>query len=326
MRRKGKRGSNNNSAAGSLTLVECKSPKQCAGLGQNEMTVVLRNYRKDGRAFWNELTLSPIQDAGGRVSHFVGIQHDVTTRVESEFKLRESEKLVAVGRLAALIAHEINNPLEAITNLIYLAQQTTSAEETNEYLHQAARELQRLTLISSRSLRFSRQSIKPQLTSPSELLESVLGLNQSRFQNYSITIMRRAYRARSIVCMESEIRQVLNNIISNAIDAMSLAGGQLFVQIRNATDFRSGRAGILFTLADTGCGMTRETQNAIYKAFFTTKGINGMGLGLWISSEIVDRNKGYIKVRSCTLTPQAGTVFEVFLPLACPEHQITPPL
>jgi two-component system, sporulation sensor kinase C len=288
---------------------------------QSESIVVLRNYRKDGTPFWNELALSPIQDSYGRVTHFVGIQNDVSTRVEAESRLRESEKLAAVGRLTASIAHEINNPLEAITNLIYLAQQTTSAEETNKYLHQADGELKRLRLISSRSLRFSKQSRNPQLTNPSELLDTVLALNESRFNNHSITIRRREHPAQSIVCIESEIRQVLNNLISNAIDAMSVAGGQLSVRIRNATDWRSGRDGILMTLADTGCGMTRDTQNAMYKAFFTTKGTKGTGLGLWISGEIVDRHEGYLKVRSSTGPRHAGTLFEFFLPLEYPGNQ-----
>ena len=281
---------------------------------EREVTAVLRNYRKDGTPFWNELSLSPIRNREGRLTHFVGIQTDVTARVEFEMALRESEKLAAVGRLASSIAHEINNPLESLMNLIYLAQHTDPTSGQEDYLRQADRELQRVKLITSQSLRFYKQSTKPQAIGCTELLVSVLDLYQTRLENSMVKVERRERSTQSIVCMESEIRQVLNNLVSNAIDAMHGTGGTLYVRSREATEWRGAAKGVLITIADNGGGMSPETMKDMYKAFFTTKGIKGTGLGLWISSEIVERHRGRLRVRSRQAGERSGTVFELFLP------------
>jgi two-component system sporulation sensor kinase C len=151
---------------------------------KRETLVILKNYRKDGTPFWNELSLSPIRNRHGMLTHFVGIQTDVTARVEFEDALRESEKLAAVGRLASSIAHEINNPLESVMNLIYLAQMPGSdAQSVKTYLSMADKELQRVKVITSQSLRFYKQSTKPQVTGTKELLNSVVDVYQARLQN-----------------------------------------------------------------------------------------------------------------------------------------------
>jgi len=283
---------------------------------KRETVTVLKNYRKDGTPFWNELSLSPIQNREGEVTHFVGIQTDVTARVEFEAALRESEKLAAVGRLASSIAHEINNPLESVMNLIFLARRTNDSVEMHRYLNVADQELKRVALITAQSLRFYKQSTKPQAVHPAELLNSVLSMYGSQLENARVSVERRDEdRAGSpIVCLDSEIRQVLNNLVRNAIDAMRGSGGTLRVRSRDATDWRSGARGVLITVADTGSGMSPETQRNIYTAFFTTKGISGTGLGLWISDEIVRRHHGRLLVRSSQRPGRSGTVFELFLP------------
>ena len=281
---------------------------------QREVLVVLKNYRKDGTFFWNELSLSPIRNREGQVTHFVGIQTDVTARVEFEAALRESEKLAAVGRLASSIAHEINNPLESVTNLLYLAQHGADLKETRQYLGQADRELQRVASITSQSLRFYKQSTKPQAISAGELLHAVLDLYESRADNSHVTIERRERSVDSIICLESEIRQVLSNLVRNAIDSMHGSGGRLLVRSREATDWRTGGEGIVITIADTGSGISAQTMRNLYKPFFTTKGIAGTGLGLWISSEIITRHQGRMKVRSSQDGRRHGTVFQMFLP------------
>ena len=282
---------------------------------RSEVTVVLRNFRKDGTPFWNEISLSPIRNCEGVVTHFVGIQTDVTTRVEFEAALRESEKLAAVGRLASTIAHEINNPLESVMNLVYLAQHSDTYEESQAYLVTADQELQRVKLITSQSLRFYKQSSRPQAIGSTELLTSVFDLYHSRLMNGHITLDRRDRAVESIVCMESEIRQVLNNLVSNALDAMSgRHGSRLLVRTREGTDWRSGRPGVFLTIADTGTGIPPEVLKNIYKAFYTTKGLRGTGLGLWISSEIVERHQGRLLVRSSQRAEMPGTVFQLFLP------------
>jgi two-component system sporulation sensor kinase C len=283
---------------------------------EREVTVVLKNFRKDGTPFWNELSLSPIRNRESKVTHFVGIQTNVTSRVEFEAALRESEKLAAVGRLASSIAHEINNPLESVMNLVYLAQHSDSLAQSQDYLAIADKELQRVKHITSQSLRFSRQSSKAQSIGCTELLTSVLDLYQSRLMNGHITVQRRDRSTQSVVCMESEIRQVLNNLVSNAIDAMYPQGaGRLVVRTREGTQWRTQRRGVILTIADTGSGIASEVMSNMYKAFYSTKGIGGTGLGLWISSEIIDRHQGRLTVRSSERPGYSGTVFQLFLPL-----------
>ena len=285
---------------------------------EREVVAIIKNFRKDGTSFWNELSLSPIRNRDGELTHFVGIQTDVTARVEFEAALRESEKLAAVGRLASSIAHEINNPLESVMNLLYLAQKTGSRDEMMSYLAQADKEVQRVSLITSQSLRFYRQSTKPQAVRCNDLLESVLDLYESRAVNSHVVIERQERSRESIVCLESEIRQVLNNLVRNAIEAMHGSGGRLLIRSRDSTDWRSGAAGVTMTIADTGGGISPQTMQQLYKAFFTTKGAAGTGLGLWISSEIVMRHHGRLLVRSSQRTGYSGTVFSLFLPLQGP--------
>ena len=279
---------------------------------KRETLVIVRNCRKDGTEFWNELSLSPIRNAAGEVTHFVSIQNDVTSRIAFEEALRESEKLAAAGRLAASIAHEINNPLEAVTNLLYLMRGKCDAE-AGGYLETAEKQLNAVSHITAQSLRFYRQSTRATAIRPVDLISSVLDLYDGKFIQRGIKVSRKDRMSESIVCLESEIRQVLNNLIRNAMDAMS-DGGSLAIRTREATQWRAGVKGIVITIADTGSGMNLETIPNIYKAFYSTKGIFGTGLGLWVSSEIVDRHHGHLGVRSRTLPGSSGTVFTLFLP------------
>ncbi len=282
--------------------------------GQEAVTI-LRNYRKDGTFFWNEFSLSPIRNRDGQLTHFVGIQNDVTARVEFESALRESEKLAAVGRLAASIAHEINNPLEAVTNLLYLARYSPEPAEVSRYLELADTELRRASLITSQSLRFYKQSTKPTTVRLSAILESVLELFRGKIENAGIAVERRLRMAKANVCLESEIRQVLSNLIRNAIDAMKgRGGGRLLVRTREATDWRTGARGTAVTVADTGSGISQQTMKRLFTAFFTTKGAAGTGLGLWVSSEIIQRHDGRLLVRSSQRSGASWTVFQLFLP------------
>jgi PAS domain S-box-containing protein len=282
--------------------------------GQREVTTLLRNYRKDGTLFWNELSLSPIRNRQGVVTHFVGIQNDVTARIEYENTLRESEKLATAGRLAASIAHEINNPLEAVTNLLYLARTADQPTDTLRYVKQAEIELQRVALLTSQSLKFYRQSTAPTVVRPGELLESILDLYTGRLDATGIRLQLRESTQVPIACLESEIRQVLSNLIRNAIDAMRPSGGRLIVRTRATTNPRTGKPRVVFTIADTGCGMSPITLKRMYDAFYTTKGIHGTGLGLWVSQEIVARHRGHLTVRSRNEGPTTGTVFQLSLP------------
>ena len=241
---------------------------------------------------------------------------DLTGLRQTESALRESEKLAAVGRLAGSIAHEINNPLEAVTNLLYLLHHDVQEPALKQLVATAQEELGRVSHIVTHTLRFHRQATKPTLTKISVLLESVLALYRGRIANGDIQVAMRLRGSQPLLCYEGEIRQVLANLIGNAIDASS-RGGRLLLQERETVDWRTGRPGVAVTVADTGCGMSDETREKAFKAFYTTKGIGGTGLGLWISDEIVQKHHGRMLVRSRSgEAGRTGTVFMMFIPYA----------
>ncbi len=239
---------------------------------------------------------------------------DISDAKKAEAALIQNEKLAAVGRLAASIAHEISNPLESVTNLLFLARSSEDHGELQEYLATAERELRRVSVISSQTLRFYRQHTKPQSVTAHDLIESVLSIFQGRLINSGIDVQLRLRAQQLIACYDGEIRQVLNNLIGNAIDAMATSGGRLLVRTRDAEDLKIGQPGIQITVADTGTGMTPKVLQRLFEAFFTTKGIGGNGLGLWISKEIIDRHQGRLQVRSSQQAAVPGTVVTLFLP------------
>jgi len=183
-----------------------------------------------------------------------------------------------------------------------------------EYLSLAEQELRRASAITSTTLRFHRQSTRPAEVLCEELIESVLGIHRSRMQNVGIVIEQRQRSARPVLCSDGEIRQVLSNLVGNATDAMQNGGGRLLLRSREAHDWRTGQPGVMVTVADTGPGMSRTTLAHAFEAFYTTKGMSGTGLGLWISKEIVERHRGRLCVRSSQRQGRTGTVFTLFLP------------
>jgi PAS domain S-box-containing protein len=261
----------------------------------------------------------PDRDVDGRVRGVIVHGIDITERKRGEQVLLETEKLAAVGRLASSIAHEINNPLESVVNLVYLIETTamTDPEQSVRYAQLAQQELARVSQIATQTLRFFKQSTKPKLADIAELVDSVLTLYSGRLTNSGVTVERRFEAGTEIVCFEGEVRQVLNNLVSNALDAMRL-GGRLLVRTRRVFDRQRGRTGCRITIADTGVGMSTETLGRLYEAFFTTKGISGTGLGLWVSSGIVKKHGGRLTVKSSASGKWRGTVFVVYLP-ALPE-------
>jgi signal transduction histidine kinase len=245
---------------------------------------------------------------------------DLDDRKRAEAALVQSEKLAAVGRLAASISHEINNPLEAVTNLLYLIrQEDRMPEQAMTYLLLAERELARVSQIAGQTLRFHRQATKPREITPEELIESVVALYQGRLINANIKMVHQHRGAGAVTCYEGDIRQVLNNLVGNAIDSMR-TGGKLILRTHKATlrrpQLHGGEPvpGIRITVADTGYGMSAETRARIFEAFYTTKGIHGTGLGLWISHGIVEKHHGRLDVRSSNRPGSSGTVFSIFLP------------
>lgn len=273
-----------------------------------------------------DFTYQPLRGADGSISDIIVLGVDITDRKRAQDALIQSEKLAAVGRLTSSIAHEINNPLEAIANILYLLRDMDHRGEVRKYLDLAEQELFRVSAITSQTLRFPKQPPQSSEVRCEDLIDSVLSLYHGRITNLSIAIERRERARRSIRCFEGEIRQVLSNLVGNSIDAMQEAGGRLMLRCREAHDTRSGQRGIVITVADTGSGMSTGTREKAFQPFFTTKGISGTGLGLWISKEIVDRHHGRLRVKSSQHPDHRGTVIAMFLPFEAAPHSATPAL
>jgi len=270
------------------------------------------NRPDDVRTF--NVNYSPVLDAEGKVRAISVASLDVTRLRKAERALVQSEKLAAVGRLASSISHEINNPLEAVTNLLYLIGTEDLPADAREYLKSAQDELARVSQIATQTLRFHRQSNKPTWVTPAQLVDAVLNLFQGRLANSGIHVEASYATTTKVLCFENDIRQVLNNLIANAIDAMR-TGGRLMVRAHDARHHESGVAGVRILVGDNGTGMSVETQRRLFEAFYTTKDLNGTGLGLWISKEIVERHQGALRVRSTQGGVRQGTVFSLFLPV-----------
>jgi PAS domain S-box-containing protein len=250
----------------------------------------------------------------GTPVRFTGVILDITERKLAEQALLRTEKLAAVGRLASSIAHEINNPLESITNLLYLARAAEDLDRSREYLALADTELRRASAITSQTLRFHRQSTRPTEVTCDDLILTALNILRSRILNANITVEGRKRANKPVLCFDGEIRQVVSNLLINAVDAMHPKGGRLITRSREGHDPSNQRPGLVLTIADTGCGMSPATLARLFEPFYTTKGVAGTGLGLWISKEIVERHQGRLSVRSSQRPGRSGTVFTLFLP------------
>src|SRR6266566_697106 len=261
---------------------------------------------------WIRSVAAPIL-LNGRILGGVAVNSDVTqVRLQDE-ALRRSEKLAAVGQLASSIAHEINNPLESITNLLYLIRQSESMEDVQHYTMLAQGELARVTEITLQTLRFNRHQSKPVEVDMSELLRTVMALYTGRIMVRGIDADMKLIPSPRVLSLEGEIRQVMNNLVRNALDAMS-SGGRLLVRLHPQRDWHSGATGVRLTVADTGEGIRPEMRAHLFEPFQTTKEMTGTGLGLWVSKGIVEKHGGYIRTRT-RRDKRHGTVFTVWLPV-----------
>ncbi|MFC5863490.1 MHYT domain-containing protein [Acidicapsa dinghuensis] len=236
--------------------------------------------------------------------------HEKTAWIQMVTAARsEADRLSAAGKIAASVAHEINNPLEAVTNLLYLAQMGQIGEAEQQYLSMAQAELKRIAAITAHTLKFYRQSSSPGPTSVPELFESALALFHKALTRSGIMVEKQwPDEVPQIVCREGEIRQVIANLVSNAIDAMPMGG---MLQLRIAV----GREDLEISVSDTGKGITPDVQKRMLEPFFTTKGLGGTGLGLSISAEIVARHGGRFGFTSASDGAASGTRFRFTLPL-----------
>jgi PAS domain S-box-containing protein len=280
-----------------------------------------RRLTKAGVSVDVSLTISPIKDAAGRVIGVSTIARDITERKRAEEALRTSEKLAATGRLAATIAHEVNNPLEAISNLLYLAKRRP--EQSLKYLQTAEQELERVSQITRQTLGFYRDTSSAAPIDLATVLDDVLFLYAKKMQVRQINVLRDYGKGATVTGFGGEIRQIFANLIGNAIDAMP-QGGSLTLRVSSARVWgRSATPGLRVSIGDTGTGIEREHMKKIFEPFYTTKKDVGTGLGLWLTRNLVERHGGLIQVRSRTVPGRSGTVFSVFLPASPPVTEAT---
>lgn len=252
-------------------------------------------------------------------------QYQVRDNIEqwkrAEEALRKAEKLAVAGRFASSIAHEINNPLEAVTNLLYLARTSDSLEHMRGFLETAERELARVSEITTNTLKFYRQGIRPAPVCIPEILDSALALYQPRLTSAGVQVERRFQPTPPVLGMSGELRQVFSNLVANALDAMR-TGGRLMLRVHPSHDYKTGHTpGVRIAIGDTGVGIPADVRRRVLEPFVTTKGDRGTGLGLWISSEIIHKHGGRMSLKSRTAAnSRSGTVFSIFLPEADPAQ------
>jgi PAS domain S-box-containing protein len=279
--------------------------------GASLVHIETKQVRKDGTIMDALVSGAPISSASirssiGQAQEFIGVIADSTELKLAKEALIRTEKLSAAGRLAASIAHEINNPLEAVTNLLYLAR--SAPERTQEFLAMADEELARVTHLTKQTLGFYRDSGSSELIDFSALIEGVLNIYQSKFKGKQISVVKKLAVTERITTVAGEVRQVLSNLLANAVDA-SPNQGTITIRTRFAVA-QGAVAGVRITVADTGSGIDPAVKGKIWEPFFTTKKDVGTGLGLWVSRQIIEKHAGSIRFRSSA----RGTVFVLFLP------------
>jgi signal transduction histidine kinase len=235
-------------------------------------------------------------------------------QVREREALRRTERLATVGQMMGALAHEINNPLDAVSQLLYLiARQPDAPQEIRDYAKIAEAELARAAEITKKTLGFVRESPSDQPVQLKEIVDDVLTLLAKRFQQNNVRVIR-DYSPVEVRGSATELRQVIMNILANAAEAMERGGGTLRVRIRTRAGRSASDASVVLLICDTGPGIPRSTQRHIMRPFFTTKGSRGTGLGLWISSDIVQKHGGSLRFRSTTDKHRSGTCFRITLP------------
>jgi two-component system NtrC family sensor kinase len=235
-------------------------------------------------------------------------------RRRAEEALMHNEKIAMLGRLAATVAHEINNPLSSVTNVLYLL--STQPELTNDsriLIEMAQGELKRVAEISHQTLSFYRESTHMVPLDLAEVIEGVLWLFDKPVREKNIVVERRVEYRKKFAAYPGELRQALSNLISNAIHA-SRPNGRLVIRVHETVRRSTGERGVCFLIADNGTGIAHTNRNLIFEPFFSTKGENGTGLGLWVTKGIIEKHKGTIRVRSTQDEFASGTTFAIFLP------------
>lgn len=279
--------------------------------------------RADGSIEYVRWEVQPWRRSDGTIGGMIMFAELVTARKRQEEALRMAERLASAGRLAATVAHEINNPLEAVTNLLYLAQ--SDPERAGDHLSRADQELRRVAQITRQTLGFYRDTEGPGWTDISTVADEVLQLYEIKLKEMTIHLRRELQPGCAVWAKAGEIGQVISNLLVNAIDA-SKPGGQITLKIAPATDWKdASKQGVRITLLDCGCGIAAENKIRVFDPFWTTKKNIGTGLGLWVSQSLITNLGGTIRMRSSVKPGRSGTVFSIFVPRGKP-HPATEPV
>ena len=272
-----------------------------------------RRLRKDGQLIDVSLTVSPIRNEKGDVVGGSKILRDIRERRLAEAALVEKEKFAAAGRLAATLAHEVNNPLEAITNLAYLLNENTSLDpEARRYAELLLREVQRAGNITRQTLSYYRESKNPGDVSLPEVIEHVIGSKHRKFEQKDVRIQTEFGGVPPVKGFQGELRQVFENLIDNAIDAAPKSG---MIHVRGRKTQIEGEGWVVIDVCDNGPGIAPDSIKNLFEPFFTTKADKGSGLGLWVSRSIVHKHGGKIHVLRNTREGEQETVFRVEIPV-----------
>lgn len=273
-----------------------------------------RVLRADGALGWTFSRAVPILDTQGEIVEWFGMATDITARKQAEEALLRSERLASLGRMAATISHEINNPLEALTNLLFLASHAEGLPAiARERLDEADTELRRIAHITRQSLGFYRESSAPALTNLNDVVESTIELLKGKIRARQVTVERQWRSEQPITAVAGELRQVFSNLLANSLDAVDDGG---IVKVRTSSCMlRDGRRGVRITVADNGKGIEPQARKHVFEPLYTTKGVIGTGLGLWVSRQIVEKHRGFIRMRSRQTGAHKGSTFSVLLPV-----------
>jgi PAS domain S-box-containing protein len=272
--------------------------------------------RKNGEQINVSLTISPVRDASGTIVGASKVLRDISERKRIEQSLLQAEKLAASGKMAATIAHEINNPLESVLNLVYLARTNSSdPEQVNAFLSTAESELVRLSHIAKQTLGFYRENAGAISFPLDELVSDAIRIYAPKLTAAGVEIKTQLESSRQIAMKKGEIMQVISNLIANAGYAMP-SGGTLITIVKDA--LVDGRDGVLLTLEDNGCGIPTENLKKVFEPFFTTRSSIGTGIGLWVARQFIESHAGTIAVDSNTDAAHHGTKISIFLPIENP--------
>ena len=265
-----------------------------------------------------DVKITPARGANGKIERLIAVSRDITELRMAQLAAIHAEKLATAGRMAATIAHEINNPLEAVTNFIFLAQSSSGiSDEVRRYLEIADRELTRVAHIARQTLGFYRSTSTLRHMPVSDLIRDALVIYERRLRNKELQVEVSVHPELTVYCKDGELRQALLNIVANSIDACE-PGGKIWLRAQKTRNWTNGlEEGIRITLADNGIGMSPEIQRRVFAPFFTTKAEVGTGIGLWVTKCLIEQRGGYVRFRS-RQGERSGTIMSFFLPGAGP--------